>query len=186
MHLACGYNEVFGCRVLQHQPHTLHIVFGISPIAKSIQIAQIQTFLIAACYACCGKRYLTGNERFAPPLTLVVEEYTVDAEHTVRLAVVFGNPETVLLCHTVWRAGIERRCLFLWHFLYKSEEFGGRCLIDTHAFLHTEYTHRFEQPQRAYGVGLGSVFGYVETYLYVALCRQIVYLVWLYYLYDTQ
>lgn len=47
MHFSGGNDEVFGGVVLQDEPHALDVVFGISPVASGIQIAQIQLVLEA-------------------------------------------------------------------------------------------------------------------------------------------
>ncbi|MPN47801.1 hypothetical protein SDC9_195405 [bioreactor metagenome] len=47
MLLAGSHNEVLRCVVLEHEPHALDIVFGISPVAQGIHVAQFQMILQA-------------------------------------------------------------------------------------------------------------------------------------------
>ena len=60
--------KVFRRIVLQDKPHTFHMVFGISPVAACIQIAQIQFVLESLCNAGGSQRNLAGNEGFAAAL----------------------------------------------------------------------------------------------------------------------
>ena len=60
-----GDNKVFGRIVLQNQPHTFHIVFGVSPVAQGIQIPQVQFILESLCDACCRQVNFPGNKSFA-------------------------------------------------------------------------------------------------------------------------
>ena len=73
MHFSGGNDEVFGGVVLQDEPHALDVVFGISPVAPGIQIAQIQLVLLALCDSCRCKCDLSGNEGLSAALGLMVE-----------------------------------------------------------------------------------------------------------------
>ena len=177
MHLSGSNHEVFRRIVLQDKPHTFHIVFGISPVAACIQIAQIQFVLESLCNAGGSQRNLAGNEGFAAALAFVVEENAVYGEHSVAFAVVLCNPETVLFGYAVGAARVERGSLLLRHFLYLAEQFRGRCLIYLGFLFQTENAYSFEHAQRTYSICFGGIFGYIERDLYVALCSKVVYLV---------
>ena len=41
MVLSGCYHKIFRCLMLKNQPHTFHIIFGISPVAQRIQVTQI-------------------------------------------------------------------------------------------------------------------------------------------------
>ena len=69
-----GDNKVFGRIVLQNQPHTFHIVFGVSPVAQGIQIPQVQFILESLCDACCRQGNFPGNKKFSPRRSLFVIE----------------------------------------------------------------------------------------------------------------
>ena len=124
LHTSSDY-EVLGSLVLQDEPHTLHVVLGISPVAQRREVAQIQLFLLALGNACCRQRYLSCNECLAATFTLVVEEYARAAEHIVCLAVLPDNPETIELSHSIGAVGMERSELVLGHLLHFSIELRG-------------------------------------------------------------
>ena len=44
--LAGGDNEVLGSRMLENEPHTLHIVLGIAPVAQRREVAEIELVLL--------------------------------------------------------------------------------------------------------------------------------------------
>ena len=75
----------------------------------------------------------------------MVEEDTVDGEHTVALAVVLRDPEAVELSYPIGRAWIEGRRLTLGDLLYQTEEFGGRGLIDLRLLLQPENADSLEE-----------------------------------------
>ncbi len=120
--LARSNHEVIGLRLLQDEPHALHVVLGVTPVAQGVEVAQIELVLITLGNAAGGKRDLARHEVLATALALVVEENAVAAVHAVRLTVVLHDPEAVELGHAVGRAGIERSGLALRHFLYLTEE----------------------------------------------------------------
>ena len=70
---AGGNDEIFGRGVLKDEPHTLHVVFGIAPVAQRVHVAEIEAVLAALGDACGGKGDFAGDEGFAATLTLVVE-----------------------------------------------------------------------------------------------------------------
>ena len=75
----------------------------------------------------------------------MVEEDTVDGEHTVALAVVLRDPEAVELSYPIGRARIERRRLTLGDLLHQTEELGGRGLIDLRLLLQSKDTDGLEE-----------------------------------------
>ena len=126
---AGGNHKVVGCVLLQNQPHAFHIVGSVTPVAASVQIAQIEFVLASGGDGGGGKGDFACNEVFAAAFALVVEEYAVGGVHAIAFAVVAHYPEGVLLGHCIWRTGMERCGLALWNFLDFAEEFGGRCLV---------------------------------------------------------
>ena len=144
MVFACGDNKIFGLFVLQHQPHTLDIIFRIAPVAPRIHIAEVQLILQALLDACYSQRNLARNEGFAATLAFVIEEDAINGIHAITLAIVFDNPKTILFGHAVGRARIEGRCLSLRHFLHLSIQFGCTGLIKAGLLLHTQNAYRFK------------------------------------------
>ena len=122
---AGGNHEVLWLLSLKDEPHTLHIVLGIAPVAERIQVAEIEFVLLTLLDAGSGKRNLTGYESLAATLALMVEENTRAAEHIVSLTILLHDPEAILFCHCVWRIRMERRILVLWHFLHLSIQLGS-------------------------------------------------------------
>ncbi len=160
--------------MLQDQPHTFDVILGISPVAKRIQITQVQFVLFALCDTCGSKRNFTGNERLTTAFALVIEQNTVYSKHTIAFAVVFSNPETILFGYPIRRTGIEWSCLFLWNFLHLTEQFGSRSLIDAGFLFQSQDAYSFEHTQRTDSICFGSVFRNVERNLHVALSCEIV------------
>ena len=115
----------------------------------------------------------------------MVEEDAIHGIHAVALAVVLGNPESILLRHAIGTARIEGSGLLLWHLLHLSEELGGGSLIDFGLFLQTEDAHSLQHAQCAHGIGFGCIFGHVKRYFDVALCSEVINLVGLYLLDDA-
>ena len=135
--------------------------------------------------ACGSEGNLAGNERFATAFTFVIEQDTVNGKHTVAFAIVFGDPETILLGYSVRRTGIERGGFLLRNFLHLAEKFGGGSLIDARFLFQSQDAYGFEHTQRTDGIRFSCIFGHVERNLYVTLCGQIVDLIRLYLLYDA-
>ena len=134
---------------------------------------------------CGSERNLAGNECFATTFTFVIEQDAVNGKHAIAFAVVLGDPETVLLCHSVGRTGIERSRLLLRNFLHLTEKLGGGSLIYPCFLFQSQYAYGFEHTQCADSVRFGSIFGHVERYLHMTLCCQIVDFIRLHLLYDV-
>ena len=171
--------------MLKNHPHTLHIILGIAPVAQRIQISQIQLVLISLGYTCGSQSNLACYEIFTTAFTLMVEQDAVHGKHTVTFTIVLGNPETILLGHPIRRTGIEGSRFLLRHFLYQSEQFGSRCLINLGLLFQAQNTDRFQHTQRAYRIRFRCVLGYIETYFHMALSSQIIDFIGLYSLNDT-
>ena len=107
----------------------------------------------------------------------MVEQDAVGGVQAIGFAVIDRDPVAVQFGRGIGRAGIERRGLALWDFLYLAVQFRGRGLIKPNLLFHLQYADGFQQPQHPDGVGVGRVFRGLETDLNMALRRQIVYLV---------
>ena len=110
----------------------------------------------------------------------MVEQDAVAAVHPVALAVVFHNPEAVLLGDTVRRARIERRGLLLRHLLHHAKELRSGRLVDAAFFGETSDANGFQQTKYAHGIDIGGEFRHVERHLHMALGGKVVNLVRLY------
>ena len=71
--LACGYDVVVRFRLLQHEPHTLYIVFGVAPVAQGVEVAQVELVLEALGNTGSSQGDLTCDEGLTTALTLMVE-----------------------------------------------------------------------------------------------------------------
>ena len=163
--------------MLKHHPHTLHIIFSISPIATRIEISHIKLILKSVYDTCRCKGDLARDKRLSTPFTLMIKQNTVYGKHAIAFAVVLRNPEAVLLGHSVRWTRIERSRLLLWHFLHESEQFGRRSLIDACLLLHPEDTYGFQQAKCSESIRVGRIFRHIEAHFHVALCRKIIYFV---------
>ncbi len=56
---------IFRLILLEHEPHGLHIIPGISPVAFCIEVAQEELILQAKFDSCQGSRDLPGDECLA-------------------------------------------------------------------------------------------------------------------------
>ena len=63
--LTRGDDEVFRFFLLQDEPHALHVVLGIAPVAEGVEVAEIELVLIALLDACRRQGNLTGDEGLA-------------------------------------------------------------------------------------------------------------------------
>ena len=170
-------HEVLRRVVLQDEPHALHIVLGIAPVAEAVHIAQVEAVLQALADAGGGKGDLAGDEGLATALALVVEEDAAAAEHIVGLAVLLDNPEAVELGHGIGAVGMEGGVLVLRNFLHLAIELGGAGLIDAAGLLQVAGTHGLEHTEHTGGIDIGRELGRVKADLHVALGGEIVDLV---------
>ncbi|CDD83991.1 uncharacterized protein BN666_00512 [Bacteroides sp. CAG:462] len=174
MHLTGCNDKVLGSLVLENQPHALHIVLGIAPVAACVEVAQIEFVLMSLGDAGCRQGNLTCDEVLAATFTLVVEQDAIHAIHAIALAVVLRYPETILLGHSIGRTRIERSRLALGNFLHLAEKLGSGCLIDAAGFLQSADAHRLQQTQRPECICLCRIFRYVKADFHMALCSQVI------------
>ena len=99
---AGGNHEVLRLVVLEYEPHALHIVLGIAPVAEGVKVAEIKAVLLALGNTGGCKSNLTGYKGLATTLALMVEKDAGAAEHIVGIAEFLDNPEAVELGHCVW------------------------------------------------------------------------------------
>jgi hypothetical protein len=82
-------------------------------------------------------------------------------------------------------SGIKGRSLALRSFLHLSVELAGGGLVESHLLIYAKNTNRLQEPQGAKDVGFADILRRFEGYLHVALGPQIVDLVVLHLLDDT-
>ena len=172
-----GDDEVLGLVVLQDEPHTLDVVLGISPVAQTGQVAQVEAILESLGNTGCGQGDLAGNEGLATTLTLVVEEDARTAEHVVGLAILLDNPEAIELGYGIGAIGMEGSVLVLRNLLYLAIQLGGRSLIDAAGSLEMVGTDGFEDTQDTGGIHIGRELRRIKADLDVRLGCQIINLV---------
>ena len=126
--LARGHHKVLGRVLLQHQPHALHVVARVAPVARRVEVAQAHALLHPRLDRRHGPRDLARDKGLAAPRALVVEEDAVDGEHIVRLAVVDDAPVAHQLGARVGGARVEGRLLALPRLLDLAVQLGGGCL----------------------------------------------------------
>ena len=120
---ACSDNKVFWSVVLKDEPHTFHIVFSVTPVAKRIKITEIEAILLALCNTSSSKCNLTSYKGLTTTLRLVIEKDTRAAEHVVCLPILLHNPKAIELCHCIRTIWMEWSIFILRNFLYLSIEF---------------------------------------------------------------
>src|SRR5574344_195776 len=169
MHLACCDNEIIRFRLLQNQPHTFHIILGISPVATGIHITKIQLILISLSYTASCQCNLTGNEVFTSSLTFMIKQDSVTAIHVITLTIILHDPESIQFCDRIRTARIERSRLLLWHLLYLTEKFRCRSLIDMARLFQSTNTYSLQQSQYSDCISLSTIFRNIERNLYVTL-----------------
>ena len=172
-----GDDKVFGTFLLQDEPHALHVVAGVAPVALRGQITQQEHLLHALGNAGRGQRNLAGHESLAAPLALVIEEDARAAIHAVCLAILLHYPIAIELCHSIGRIGVEGRVLVLRHLLHLAVELARGGLVDATRLAQPASTHSFEHTQNAHCIHIGSELGRIERHLYMTLGCQVIYLV---------
>lgn len=161
LYAGCDH-EVFGLVVLQNEPHAFHVVLGVAPVAKAVEVAEVQAILLALGNAGCGERNLAGHEGFATAFRFMVEEDAGAAEHVVSFAVFLDDPETVKLGNCVRAVRVERGVLVLRDFFDLAVEFASRSLINAASLFEVVGTHGFKHTEDSGGIHVGSEFRGVE------------------------
>ena len=174
---ASGDDEVFRGVVLEDEPHAFYIILGISPVAKRIEVAEIEAVLFALGDTGSCKGDLAGDEGFASAFGLVIEEDAGAAEHIVGFTVFLDYPITIELCHSIGRVWMEGGVLVLGHFFYLAIELGGRCLIDTAGILKMVGAHCLKDTKHAHCIYIGCELRCIEAYLHVGLCGKVINLI---------
>ena len=145
--LARSDDVIVGPRLLEHQPHRLHVVARESPIALGIEIPQPQLLRAAGRDSRDRIGDLARDELLAAPRRLVIEEDARAGEDPVRLAIVDGDVVCVRLGHAVRAARMERRELVLRCLADLAVHLGRRRLVELDGAI--DHADRFEQARGA-------------------------------------
>src|SRR6185437_12132963 len=117
---ACGDHIVFGLRLLQDAPHGFHIVFGMSPVATGIEVAEIDLILQTQADLGDATGDLAGHEGLTPERRFVIEKDAVAGIHTISFPIVHSDPIAIKLGYRIWTTRIKWRGLTLGHGLDKT------------------------------------------------------------------
>mmetsp|Transcript_42810 Transcript_42810/g.130196 ORF Transcript_42810/g.130196 Transcript_42810/m.130196 type:complete len:369 (+) Transcript_42810:193-1299(+) len=173
--LASRQHVIISLILLKHHPHALNIVAGMAPIALGINIAKVQAFvnlLLNPRHSCSD---LTCHECAATTRRLVVEKDTIRKVHPICLTVVHQNPESILLGHSVWGAGVEGSRLALGHLLNLSVQLRCRGLVKSHLLFHAARPNGIEHTQDTNTITISSIFWHVKGHLNVRHGAKVVY-----------
>src|SRR4051794_33604798 len=171
---AGGQDEIVRFVVLQHTPHTLHVLGCEPPVTNCVEVAQVDVLLDAEADPGRGPCQLAGHERLPTARRLVVEQDPVDREEPVPLAVVPCHPVGVDLGGAVGRPRVEGRVLALRR-RCRSEHLRAGRLVE--AGVEPDHADRLEQPGGADAGGVAGVLRLVEADADVRLRAQVVHLV---------
>ena len=167
-------HEILRRLVLQYEPHALHIILGISPVAEAVEVAEQQLLLLALGNARGCQRDLAGNERLTAALRLMVEEDTRAAEHAVCFTVLLDNPVAVQFGYSIRAIRMERSVLILRHFLNLAVKLGCGGLVNLARLLQMVGAHRFQDTQNAYSIHISRELRCIEADLHMTLCGKVI------------
>ena len=114
---ASGNDVIIGGVLLEHQPHGLYVVFGVTPVAFGVKVAEVEFILLFGDDPSDGAGNFAGDEGFASARGFVVEEDAVAAKDVVGFAVVDGLPVGEEFTAGVGATGVERGGFGLGDFL---------------------------------------------------------------------
>mmetsp|Transcript_21097 Transcript_21097/g.50915 ORF Transcript_21097/g.50915 Transcript_21097/m.50915 type:complete len:248 (+) Transcript_21097:397-1140(+) len=169
-----GQDVVIRSIVLEHHPHTLDVVTGMSPIALGINVTKVQALIQPLTNASDGNGDLARDEGGTSAGRLVVEKNAIGQVHTIGLAVVDQNPEGILLRHGIGRTGVKGCSFRLGDLLDFSVKLRRRRLVETGGLLKAAGADGIEHAQDTDAVAVSSVLGHVERNLNVRHGAQIV------------
>ncbi len=163
-----GDDVVVGGVLLQHAPHGVDIVAGVSPVAFGVKVAERDGVLDSEFDACEGVCDFAGNEFDAALGPFMVEEDAGAGVEVVGLAVVHGHVVTEDFGDAVGGAGVEGGEFGLWGFSYFAEHFGGGGLVEADGvvFHAADDAYCFEHAEHAESGDVAGEFGLFEGKLY--------------------
>ena len=177
MGLSGGQDVVVGLILLEHAPHTLNVVAGMTPITLGVDISEVEALVNSLVDAGDGGGNLAGDEGTATAGTLVVEEDAVGKVHAVGLTVIHEDPEGVLLGDGIGRTGVEGGGLGLGNLTDLSVQLGGGGLVESDLLLHATSADGIKHPEDTNTIGIGCVLGHIEGNLDVGHGTEVVNLI---------
>ena len=169
-----GNNKIFRLHLLQHHPLHAHVVFGVAPVAQSVNIAHEEAVFQALVDIGQTSSDFSGDKGFAPAWTFVVKQYAVAGIHAVGLAVIYGDPVGVKLGYGIGAARIEGSGFFLRRLLHQAIKLAGTGLVKAGFFLEPQNANGFENAQRSHAVDVCGVFRAFKADGYMALSTKVV------------
>ena len=160
--------------MLHNHPHALHIIFCITPVTQRVHVSKFQMILNTFCDSSGSQCDFTGNKVLAAALGLVVEQNAVDSKHTICFAILFYNPEAILLCNRIRAVWMERGCLALRNLFYFSIQFRSRCLVNFCLFGKAKNAACFQNTKNTKSIHIAGILRNIKRNLYMRLRSQIV------------
>src|SRR5947207_8265393 len=131
-----GCNDVVaGLVLLQHQPHRLHVVAGIPPVATGIEIAQDELLLEAQRDRRRSLSNLPREKLERPARRLVVVQDPGAGEQAIAMSIRAHAEVRVRLGNAVRRQRRKRRLLRLWNVARLPEDLRGGRLVEANAVI---------------------------------------------------
>src|SRR5262249_52886429 len=115
--------------LLQHQPHGLDIILGMSPIAPGVEVAEVKFIPQTELDRRRGARDLARHESLPASLRFMIEQYAVAREHPVAFTIIHRDPVSVKFSDAVRAARVKRRRFALRDLLGLAEKLRRRGLI---------------------------------------------------------
>ena len=167
-------HEVVRGVLLEDAPDGIHVFGGIAPVAAGVEIAEEEGVLLSGEDGGDGPGDLAGDEGFAAPRALVIEENAAAGEQAVAFAVNADHPVGVELGGGVGAARLKDRVLALRRGR-RAVHLRAGGLVE--AGLVAAAADGFEKAHGAQAGDVAGVFGHVETDAHMALRGQMVELV---------
>ena len=104
----------------------------------------------------------------------MIKEDTRTTEHTISFSILFHNPMSIEFCHGIRAIRMKGGCFTLRYFLYFSVKFGGRSLIYLTTSCKSTLPYCLQYTQHPRSIHICRKFRCIKTYLYMALCCQII------------
>ena len=177
--LTRGDHVVIGFGLLQHEPHGLHVVAGVSPVALGVEVAHDEFVLQSEFDASRRIGDFSGDEFDATSRTFVIEQNSGTGVETVTLAVVDRDVMSEHLGASIRRTGMERRAFGLRNLADLAEHLRRRSLVEADRIVlgAADHAYCFEHAQHAGSGEIGREFGLVPGQCHERDGRQVVDLV---------
>ena len=170
-----GDHVVVGRVLLEHEPHGLHVLLGVAPVASRVDVAEVELVLEPGLDHGGGPSDLPRHEGLPAPGGLVVEQDPVAGEQAVALAIVDGHPVGIRFGGRVGASRIEGRCLALGHLPHLAVHLGAARLVELRG--QPGLVDGLQDAHGAQGRHVARVLGDVEAHADVALGGEVVDLV---------